>query len=424
MGKAELGEKIEGLPKELHKIIEFSTVGMKPPNRLIFGFGSADKIGIEASQLTNGRVALIISDETIKKLESVDYIASSLSSVGFSVDTFTAVEPEPHLETAEKLFDQCSGRSYSVVVALGGGSVIDISKLSAECLGSGYRPGNYIDHKVKPEGKKIPLIILPTTAGTGSEVSYWIVLSVGEGKKGLFGQHFYGDISIIDPLLSSTMPPNVTASTGIDALTHAIEAMLSTNSNVFTDAFALAGIEKIGAYLRRAVANGEDLEARYYMSMAATISMMAGNIAGFTYAHSVSNIIPIYKPTAHGIGCGLGLPYIMDYNLVARNRKLAKIATAMGEQIWMLSELDAAKLAIYSVARLIKDIGLPSTLQEYGGISEGDLEEMADRMITDWPRPNNPMSMGREESRQFWRNMWDGKGINGVWPKKYADKAI
>jgi len=122
----------------------------------------------------------------------------------------------------------------------------------------------------------------------------------------------------------------------------------------------------------------------------------------------VSYILPMYKFTPHGIGCGLGLPYLMDYNLPVVAGKLAKMAAALDEQTWMLSEIDAAKRAVQSVARLMKDTGLPVSLQEYGGLEEGDLEEMADKMITIYPRPMNPRPMGKKESIQYWRTMWTG----------------
>jgi len=172
----------------------------------------------------------------------------------------------------------------------------------------------------------------------------------------------------------------------------------------------MAGIEMIGKYLRRAVANGEDLEARYYMMMGSTLSMMSIMCSGVgLYAHSVSYIVPIYKFTSHGVGCGLGLPYLMDYNLPVITGKLARMATVFGEQTWMLSERDTAKRAVHATAELIKDVGLPVTLQEFGGLQEKDLEEMAEKMITLYPRPANPRPMGKKESIQYWRNMWDGR---------------
>ena len=120
MEKALIGERLKGVPQELHRIIDFRTPAMTHPNRVIFGFGAADQVGAEAAKMVKGKKALIISDEVLEKLKAIDQIASSLSSAGFSVDTFARVEPEPHIETAEALYDICKGSDFSVLVALGG----------------------------------------------------------------------------------------------------------------------------------------------------------------------------------------------------------------------------------------------------------------------------------------------------------------
>jgi alcohol dehydrogenase class IV len=252
------------------------------------------------------------------------------------------------------------------------------------------------------------LILAPTTSGTGSEVSMNIVMALGEDKIFLSDPYYYPDIALVDPGLTVSMPPVVTANTGIDALSHAVEGMLHKKAHPFCDAICLAGIEMIGAFLRRAVADGEDMEARYYMSLGSTVSMMGMMMGGALFAHSASYAISKYRPTPHGLGCALPLPYTMAYNLPVCTSKLARIAAAMGEQIWMYSELDAAHLAVQAVARLNEDVGIPITLQELDGIKEEDLEDMAALMIKNWPRPLNPRPMGPEESVQFWRSMWDG----------------
>lgn len=408
MEKEQINEKMKGVPPALQRIVDFRTPAMTPPNRLIFGFGAADQVGAEAASMVEGRKALLISDEVLEKLKATDQIASSLSSAGFSVETFARVEPEPHIETAEAIYDMCQKTDFSVFVALGGGSVMDIAKLVAQAAGRKRSPREYIERKVTPDGPGLPLIVLPTTSGTGSEVSFYLVCALGSEKRFFGDPYYFANMAIVDPLLTASMPPMVTASTGIDALTHAVEGMMHKNATPLCDSFGMAGIEMISKYLRRAVADGEDLEARYYMAMGSTLGMMAMMLSGGLFAHSVSYIVPMYKFTPHGIGCGLGLPYLMDYNLPVITGKLAKMAAAFGEQTWLLSEIDAAKRAVQATAQLMKDTGLPLTLQEYGGLQEGDLEEMAEKMNTLYPRPFNPRPMGKKEAIQYWRNMWDG----------------
>ncbi len=391
----------------LFEVFDFRTVGMTPPNRLLFGCGAIDKIGEEAAKLGKGK-ALLVADEVIEKLGIVEQVATRLSSAGLEADTYTGIDPEPHLETAEALYEFGAGRDPAVIVAVGGGSVMDIAKLAAQCIAAGKSPRLYAERKAVPEGRGVPLVLAPTTSGTGSEVSMNVVLGVGEDKVFLADPYYYPDIAIIDPALTISVPPVVTANTGIDALSHAIEGMLHKKSNPFNETFCLASIEMVGAYLRRAVADGEDLEARYYMSLAATLGMMGMIMTGALYAHSASYAISRYRPTPHGLGCGLPLPYTMSFNLPVSVPKLARIAAALGEQTWVLSELDAANLAVGSVLRLNEDVGLPMNLQELGGINESDIEDMAELMITNWPRPMNPRPMNPEGSVEFWRDMWDG----------------
>ena len=408
MDKQMIEEKMKGLPRELHRIIDFRMPAMSPPNRLIFGLGAADQVGLEASAMVKGKKALVISDEILEKLKTVDQIVAALSASGFSVDTFARVEPEPHVETVEAICEMCNMADYSVLVAVGGGSVMDVAKLAAQSAGRGRSPREYLLGKAVPDGPGLPLIVLPTTSGTGSEVSFYLVCAIGEEKKFFGNPYCFADMAIVDPLLTVSMPPIVTAGTGIDAITHAIEGMMHKNSTPLGDSFSLAGIEMISKYLRKAVADGQDLEARYYMSMAASLSMMGMMLSGGLFAHSVSYIVPLYKPTPHGIGCGLGLPYLMKFNLPVIPGKLCRIAAAMGEPTWSMSEIDAAKTAVYSVAELMEDVGLPLSLQEYGDLNEADLQNMADKMIELYPRPMNPRPMDKEASRQYWMDMWEG----------------
>jgi alcohol dehydrogenase class IV len=392
----------------LDEIFDFRTVGMSPPNRLIFGCGAIEQLGEEAGKLTQGK-ALLVGDEVIERLGVLDRMASVLKSAGFGLETFTGVEPEPHIETAEALYEFGSRSTFDLVAAVGGGSVMDMAKLAAQCLASHKAPTSYAEKKVQPEGRGLPLVLAPTTAGTGSEVSMNLVLALGNNKVFLSNPFFYPDIAIVDPNLTLSMPPTVTANTGIDALSHAVEGMLHKKANPFSDALCLASIEMVGAFLRRSVADGQDLEARYYMSLAATLGMMGMMMTGACYAHSASYAISKYRPTPHGLGCGVPLPYTMAFNLPVCVPKLARMASALGEPTWMLSELDAAHLAVEATARLNEDVGLPVTLQELGGVQEEDLDDMADMMIDKWPRPANPRPMGKEESHRFWRDMWMGE---------------
>ncbi len=392
----------------LFEVFDFRTAGMIHPNRLVFGCGAIDNIGRETAAWGKGKT-LLVGDEVIEDLGILEGVAANLSEAGHEVRTYAQIEPEPHLETAEALYAFGAPCEPSLIVAVGGGSVMDMAKLAAQCIASAKSPRLYAEGKAVPEARGVPLVLAPTTSGTGSEVSMNVALGIGENKIFLSHPFYYPDMAIVDPNLTTTMPQFVTANTGIDALSHAIEGMLHKRANPFSDALCLASVEMIGAFLRRAVVDGDDLEARYYMSMAALLAMMGMMMSGGLYAHSASYAISKYRPTPHGLGCGLPLPYTMSFNLPVSVPKLARIAVALGEQTWMLSELDAAHLAVRSVARLNEDVGLPLSLKELGGINESDLEDLAALMIKNWPRPMNPRPMGAKESAMFWRDMWNGR---------------
>ena len=397
---------VRGISYDIHRVFDFITAGMIAPNRIIFGCGAIDQIGAEAAKLGQGR-ALPISDEVLEKLGVLEKIEAYLQKNGFSVSIFAKVEPEPLVEKAEAIFEQYAKETVGVVIGVGGGSVLDITKLMAMSLAHKIPPHRYCSGKAEPEPPRLPLILAPTTSGTGSELGGYSVITVDHDKKPFYVT--YADMAIVDPKLTVSLPSYVTAFTGMDAISHAIEAMMHKNANPVGDMLCLGGIELAAANLRRAVADGEDLEARYYMSMAASLGYMGMDMTGVVYAHSASYVITKYKPTPHGLGCALALPYNMAFNIPYISAKLARIAAAMGEPTDSLSQLRAANLAVESIYRLMEDIGLPVTLEQYGGITESDLTAAAEMMIEKYPRPENPRPMDRRQAIQFWRNMWQGK---------------
>lgn len=391
------------------QVVEFRTAGMAPPNSVLFGCGAIERLGKEAVKLNAGKAGkvLFVSDNILSQIGVVERLSKLLTAEGFKVETFTDVEPEPHIETAEKMYDLCAKDKFSLVVGVGGGSVMDLAKLTAQAVARGIAPREFFVSDVKPQSHGLPLMLAPTTAGTGSEVSPYLVAAVGEEKRFLNNAYFYADLALIDPMLSMSMPPRLTASTGMDALSHAVEAMLHKQANPLSDAFSLAGIEMVGGYLRRAYSDGQDIEARYYMAFAASLCMMGMALCGATYAHSVSYVITKFKPTPHGLGCALGLPYTMAYNLPVTTNRLARIGAALGEPTWMFSRTEAAKRAVHAVVQLMRDLDMPVSLREYG-VKEGDLKEMAELMMKIYHRPMNSRSMNQEEATVFWQKMWEG----------------
>ncbi|MFQ6078228.1 MAG: iron-containing alcohol dehydrogenase, partial [Thermodesulfobacteriota bacterium] len=296
---------------------------------------------------------------------------------------------------------------FDLVVGLGGGSSMDMAKLTSIVATNEQEPFEIMEKKVvnRPALKKI---LIPTTAGTGSEVSMYLVVSKGRDKYFIGTPNAYAEIAIIDPGLTVSMPPHVTASTGIDALSHAIDGLMHKLANPFFDSLGFAGTELIAKYLRRATFDGEDLEARYYLAMAATLSMMCMNATGALYSHSISYSLSMVQPMAHGIGCGMGLPYSMAFNIPMIEEKEARIAQVMGERIESLSTRAAARRAAELVYELMADVKMPVSLKGMGFKRE-DISKMAEVCITRYPRANNPRPMAKEQCLALFESMWEGK---------------
>ena len=236
----------------------------------------------------------------------------------------------------------------------------------------------------------------------------YFIASAGKDKYFVGTPYAYPEIAIIDPGLTISLPPRLTASTGIDALSHAVDSLMNKLSNPFYDCLGLGGIELIAKYLRRATFNGQDLEARYHMSLGATLSMMSMTGTGALYSHSISYVLAIFQPLAHGIGCGVGLPYTMMFNLPVLEEKMAVIARAMGERTDVISQRSAAERAAQLVYELTADVKMPISLKEMG-FKRQDLPKMAELCIKNYYRPNNVRPMSKEESLALFESIWEGK---------------
>jgi len=394
------------VPTHLRGEFTFRTTGIHPPNGILFGFDTVKKVGEQAKEL-GGKHAILVTDEVMEQLGNVELVKGAMENEGLTVDVFAKVDPEPHIETADALYEMVRKKEFDLVVGLGGGSSMDMAKLTSIVATNEQEPFEIMEKKVvnRPALKKI---LIPTTAGTGSEVSMYLVVSKGRDKYFIGTPYSYAEIAIIDPGLTVSMPPNITASTGIDALSHAIDGLMHKLANPFSDSFGFAGVELIAKYLRRATFDGQDLEARYYMAMAATLCMMCMNATGALYSHSISYSLSMVQPMAHGIGCGMGLPYSMAFNVPMIEEKEARIAQAMGERIESLSTRAAARRASELVYELMADIKMPVSLKEMGFKSQ-DIPKMAEVCITRYPRPYNPRPMSKEQCLALFESTWEGK---------------
>ncbi len=349
-----------------------------------FGIGVASEIGFDLKKL-GIKNCLIVTDEIMVKIGLIDKIVPPIYDQNINVTVWDKVEPEPSLQSMQDCIDEFKDSNFDGFVAFGGGSVIDSAKVIALVLTHG---GKILDYMPAPfgEGKKIPgpfnpLIAVPTTSGTGSETSPSSVITFPE--KLVKGALFCGrpTLGILDPLLTVTMPPSVTAATGMDALVHAIEAYfvrpyttrpkpatpperpVFTGSTELTDIFAEKAIELIGQYLRLAVNNGNNLEARSGMLLASFLAGAAFTNAGVCTVHAMAYPVGGQWHTPHGITNAVILPAVVEFNIPGAPERFARIAQLLGENVQGLSVMDAAQKSVNAVIQLSKDIGMPYGLE-------------------------------------------------------------
>jgi alcohol dehydrogenase class IV len=366
------------------------------PAKIITGDGSAGAVGVQAQALGVTR-AVVVTDKVLhEKTDSVSQAVASLKATGIAVEVFDDVEPDPLVGTTRRSAEFARRFAPDGIIGLGGGSPLDIAKATAAILANEAPLDQMwgVGNIAKPA---LPMILLPTTAGTGSEVTPNCILTDvkpdgGHMKKGIVSPYILARTAIVDPLLTVTAPPSVTAASGMDALTHAIETYVSKSAQPITLPLALEAIRLIGKYLRRAAANGSDLEARRHManaSMLAGLAFANGFLGG---VHAIAMAMGGQFNVPHGVANALMLPYVMEFNEMAATEKFARIAEALGEPIQGVSEREAAHRATLAVHQLVVDVGLPHLLADVK-ISEDRIPALAEESFGNQRLlKNNPRS--------------------------------
>lgn len=395
------------LPEVIYPLI-FRGFSFSVPTRIVFEINAINKIGEEMKSFGASNV-LIVTDPIIGKMRAINRVVNKLRDMNLKFDVFDRAESEPSLASVEELTEVTRKGKFDALIGIGGGSVMDSAKVASISISN---PGNVKDfigvEQVKAKGA--PLICVPTTSGTGSEVTRFAVITVQDKKLDVVSQNIIPNVAILDPILTVTMPPGITAGTGMDALSHAIESVLSQDATPLTDALALEAIRLIWKHLRTAYNNGRNIEARSYMSLAATIAGLVFNNAGLVLGHSLSQTFgPIYK-VPHGMSCAMTLPYVMEYYLPVIPEKLALIASKMDENLIGLPPRKLALEAIYSVKNLAEDLDVPPSLKEVG-VPKDDLPRLTEICIKDWPRPNSPRIITKKSVLKTFERMWKGQTV-------------
>lgn len=373
--------------------------------RIVLGPGAVSGVGAEVKALGASRV-LIVTDPGIIAAGLLDPVESSLQAADVALTVFSDVAPDPRYETIDACLAAAGEFRPDGVIGLGGGSPLDVAKSAAMMLGNQGTIADYFGVDLVP-GPGVPSLMIPTTAGTGSEVTPIVILS-DEGeklKKGVVSPHLFPRVALLDPELTLGLPPAVTAATGMDALIHAIEAYTSVNATGLSDMFATRAIELIADHLRTAVAQGSNLDARTNMLEASLLAGIAFANAGVTAVHAFAYPIGAEYHIPHGVANTLMLAPVMRFNLVGNVRKFAEIAALMGEVVDHLSDREAAERSVQAVTALADDLGVPQSLGRFG-VKDKDIPELAagvmkvTRLLA-----NNPRTLTQADAEDIYRQV-------------------
>jgi alcohol dehydrogenase len=373
-------------------------------NRVFFGVGAIERLP-EVVASAGGSRAFVVTDPGVRGSGVVDRVLEVLAAGGFETGAFGDCEPNPGASTVERgaAMLRDFGLDGTVVVPVGGGSSMDAAKAldlraandlpvwELEYDGPGLTPGR-------------PLVAVPTTAGTGAETnSFGVITDEAAGRKGYIGHPSLLPVAtILDPMLTVGLPPAATAATGIDAMTHSLESLLSANPNPFAEMTALGVIRMIGAWLRAAVADGSDIEARSQMLVASHLAGVGqASGTGVGLVHALGHSIGTRGKVAHGTALATVLPEVLRFYLGTRDRELALVGIALGVASSAEPESTAAAVAIGAIDQLLRDVDQRPTLRSLGLADEASIDQLVTDTLDDAAIRNSPRLPNAAEAREI-----------------------
>lgn len=371
--------------------------------RIVMGPGAIGQIAQEVHELRAEKV-LFVTDKGIIEAGLIKLAQDVLEKSEIKYAVFDAVEPDPRYEIAADCVDIIHREKADLVIGFGGGSPIDIAKSSAIMATNDGPISEYFGIDLIPKPGLLTLMV-PTTAGTGSEVTPIAILS-DEGeklKKGIISPYLFPSVAILDPELTLGLPPNITASTGMDALIHAIEAYTSVNATDMTDILAFRAMELLYQNIRTAYANGNNLLARSSMMEGSLLAGMAFANAGVTAVHAFAYPIGAEFHIPHGVANTLMLPHVMRFNLLGNLPKFAEISEAFDLSTESFDGLRAAEMFVEAIERLAEDLRVPRHLAEFG-VTEGDISRLAEGVMkVTRLLANNPRTLTLEDAKEIYK---------------------
>lgn len=370
------------------------------PQAVIGGDGAASTVGTVLTErlgLAGGTVLLAV-DDAVSAAGLIEPIAASLRDAGFQVEQRGGFGAEPSAEVLDPIIADARAAGAAAVVGVGGGSVLDSSKLIALMLKNEGSCADWLG-EAKPGNGVAPMVLIPTTCGTGSETTRVAMVTIAGSKRSSLCDLFIPPVAIVDPTLVASLPKSVIAATGMDALAHATEALMATSASMLSATHSLRAIELIVENLE--LAAGGDAEALAKVMWASHIAGQALN-AGVVIGHSLAYCLAHAQPMPHGMSCALALPYCIAYNQHVDQQQGERIARALTN-----GESDSLREAAGRVAALVGRLGLPTTLPE-ARIADIEIPEMAAMCVGSYPRPTNPVAFDEQKIAALFEAMQTG----------------
>ncbi|MDP4299327.1 iron-containing alcohol dehydrogenase [Leptothrix discophora] len=375
--------------------------------QVVIGAGSLGQLPQLLRGLRTGRALLVVS-RSVRRAGLLDAVLAGLDAAGIGHVIVDDTPAEPDVQDVERtLAASKAAGACDAVVGIGGGSVIDVAKIAAVVLAHDVSLRDLLAKRVPVPGRGLPTVMVPTTAGTGAEATPNAIVLVAEDalKVGIVDPHLVPDAVILDAQLTLTLPPEVTASTGMDALTHAIECVCSRKGNTFSELYGLEAIRLIGRSIRRAVADGHDAKAREDMLLGAYYGGVCIATSSTTAVHALAYPLGGTYRMAHGLSNAILLPSVMAYNRIGQQARFAAMARAMGVPVEGLDDEAASRAFVDALRQLNADLGVPADLRGLG-IGAADLDALVDgaakvtRLLD-----NNPRPMTRDDLRAIYAEL-------------------
>ena len=371
-------------------------------NRVLFGVGAIERLP-QAIAAAGGSRVFVVTDPGVRGSGVIDRVLAVLAAADMEASVFADVEPNPGASTVERGAEalRIFGLGGTVIVPVGGGSSMDTAKaLDLRATNDlSVRDLEYDGPDLAP-GR--PVVAVPTTAGTGAETnSFAVITDEAAGRKGYIGHPSLLPVTtILDPAVTLGLPPAATAATGIDAMTHSLESLLSANPNPFAEAMALGVIRTIGAWLRRAVADGAEIEARSQMLMASHLAGVGqASGTGVGLVHALGHSIGTRGAVAHGTALAAVLPEVLRFYLGTRDRELALVGIALGVATGAETESTAAAVAIGAIEKLLRDVGQRPSLRRLGLAEDAAIDQLVIDTLDDPAIRNSPRLPTATEAR-------------------------